>query len=389
LRIAQISQYFYPFMTGGAEWYVLNISRELSKRGHDVDVITLNRGRNELPEEEKFENITIKRLPASLDMSYRLKVWKGLSEALKHGKYDIIHTYDYACYHSKEAVSFSLKEGIPCVVTVFDAHGMINRGRIKKIGMRVIEKYYRGLLLKCDAVLVRAPQLIPYLEKIGVESSKMHLTPSGIRDECLDSYDGSSFRKKHALEGKRIVLYVGRLSSMKGLEILLDVAREISIQRNDVVFVIVGDDTTDYASRLKAMVDSNGLREKVVFTGKIENFNEKMEAYSSCDVFVMPSSYEGTSQAIFEAMSQSKAVVAFRVGGIPFQIKDSYSGFLVDYPDREMMKKRIIQLLDDIELSKQIGENARRSVECFRYSILAEKVLDIYSLVLRNKNGNE
>jgi glycosyltransferase involved in cell wall biosynthesis len=376
-------------MIGGAEWYVLNISRELSKRGHDVDVITLNSVKNNLPEEEKYENITIKRLPTSLDISYRLKVWKGLSEALKNGNYDIIHTYDYACYHSKEAVSFSLKEGIPSVVTVFDAHGMIKRGRIKKIGMRIIESYYKRLLLRCDAVLVRAPQLIPYLEKIGVKSSKIHLTPSGIRDECLDSYDGSSFRKKHCLEEKRIVLYVGRLSRMKGLEILLDVARGISSQRNDVAFVIVGDDTADYAFRLKAMVDSNGLRDKVVFTGKIENFNEKMEAYSSCDVFVMPSSYEGTSQAIFEAMSQSKAVVAFSVGGIPSQIKDGYSGFLVDYPDRDMMKKRITQLLDDVELSKQMGKNARRSVESFRYSILAENLLDIYSLVLRNKNGNE
>lgn len=388
MRIAQVSQYFYPFMIGGVEWYVLNISRELSRRGNDVDVITLDRCNGErAPEEEEFEGFRIKRLRPRIDLSYRLKVWKGLERCLDEGKYDLIHTYDYACHHSRVAVRFSRRRGIPSVVTVFDAHSMIPRNTLKRKGMKVIEWYYRKTLLECDVVLVRAPQLVEYIAAAGVGREKIFVTPSGVRDDCFQEFDGSGFKKRYSVEGMKVVLYVGRLNRLKGPHLLLKAAERVSKGCKDVAFVIVGGDQGKFGKELREYTISRGMK-NVVFTGQITDFKEKMAAYSACDVFVMPSGYEGTSQALFEAMAQSKPVVAFNVGGIPYQFEDSVSGFLVPYGDVDMLAERIELLLRDDDLARRMGENARNRASMFRYSKLASELVEIYSSACV-KNGYE
>jgi glycosyltransferase involved in cell wall biosynthesis len=72
LKIAQVNSYYYPFMIGGAEWYVRNISRELSKAGNDVTVFTASEwGKQKAAADEVFEGVKIRRLPLKLDLTYR------------------------------------------------------------------------------------------------------------------------------------------------------------------------------------------------------------------------------------------------------------------------------------------------------------------------------
>ncbi|HME19455.1 MAG TPA: glycosyltransferase, partial [Nitrososphaerales archaeon] len=101
MKIAQVNSYYYPFMIGGAEWYVRNISRELSKAGNDVTVFTARSwGKQKAVPDEVFEGVKIRRFPMKLDLTYRLKLWEGLRQALVEGDFDIVHTYDYAQQHS-------------------------------------------------------------------------------------------------------------------------------------------------------------------------------------------------------------------------------------------------------------------------------------------------
>jgi glycosyltransferase involved in cell wall biosynthesis len=103
-----------------------------------------------------------------------------------------------------------------------------------------------------------------------------------------------------------------------------------------------------------------------------------MQAYSACDVFVLPTSYEGTSQAIFEAMSQGKPIVSTWAGGVPFQVEDGRQGYLVKYGDIRELSKRVSDVLRGGERTREMARQARARAEDFRYSRLALGLQSVY-----------
>jgi glycosyltransferase involved in cell wall biosynthesis len=129
---------------------------------------------------------------------------------------------------------------------------------------------------------------------------------------------------------------------------------------------------------LRSRSSALGIDAHVHFLGPIYDFKEKMEAYSACDVLALPTAFEGTSQAIFEAMAQGKPVVATNVGGIPSQITDGVEGFLVEYGDPKQLASRLVQVLGDHPLALEMGRKGREKVMEHRYSILASKLASIY-----------
>ena len=83
MKIAQVNVYYNPFFVGGAEWYVYNISKRLAKMGHEVHVFTARKYQGkDAPEKEEIEGVIVHRLPFKLDISYRLKIWNGLADAI-------------------------------------------------------------------------------------------------------------------------------------------------------------------------------------------------------------------------------------------------------------------------------------------------------------------
>ncbi|MDA4113038.1 MAG: glycosyltransferase family 4 protein [Thaumarchaeota archaeon] len=380
MKIAQVNVFFNPYMVGGAEWYVYNVSRQLTLMGHEVHVFTAA-GYNgkEAPASEVIEGINVHRFPMTIDWSYRMKVWKGLGEALSAQPFDVIHTYDYAQPHSRVALKVAKKTDTGSTLTVFDVHSMIPRTWYKQFPMKLMEGYLgRGTLVSADKVLVRAPNLIPPLLKLGGEEGKMIVTPSGIRDESLGEFDVKAFRTKYEITGSPIILFLGRLNPLKGPQHLIEAAPSILREFPDAAFVFVGAEQSGYAETLRAQAAKLGVTSAVHFLGPIYDFQEKMQAYASCTVFVLPTTYEGTSQAIFEAMSQAKPVVATNVGGIPYQITDGVDGFLVKYGDPQLLGAKIAELLRDPALAAELGRRAKERVRANRYSILAANLEKIY-----------
>ena len=180
VRIAQVNVYFYPFTVGGVEWYVHNISRQLVKLGHEVDVFTTDghNGSNGEGLPEEIDGIRINRLPLNFDLTYRLKSWNGLKEKLAEGDFDIIHTYDYAQPHTFTAINVGKVTHRPVAITVFDVHSLIPRAPWKQLPMKIIDRVSAQLALrKASKVLVRAPNLIPYMVRMGVLQDALEVTP--------------------------------------------------------------------------------------------------------------------------------------------------------------------------------------------------------------------
>lgn len=380
LRVVLASVYFYPYMAGGVEWYILNLSRELVNLGVETHIFTTDEGADLEPPFplQELGAIEIHRFRTPLNLSYRLKVWSGLREELMRDRFDLIHLFDYPQYHTITGTKVAQRLGRPSVITVFDVHSMVPRPFYKQVPMVLFDALLaKGVLNSASRVLVRAPQLIGRLEQIGVNPSRMTVTPSGVRREELAKASGKEFRKKYST-GEHVILYLGRLHPMKGPQYLIRALPEVLHRVPDTTLILVGPDDQGYQSYLEKVVRDLGVSGNVRFTGPIYADQERMQAYSACDVFCLPSGYEGTSQSIFQAMAQGKPVVATNVGGIPSQVTNGSEGLLVPYGDPSALASSILRLLEDPNLARKMGDAARRRAEAFCYDRLAKQMKGIY-----------
>lgn len=388
MKIAQVNVYFYPLMVGGAEWYVYNISKELVKRGHEVHVYTVDtyERKKVLPLDEVVDGIYVHRMPLWLDVSYRIKVWRGLRKRLTNGKFDIIHTYDYGQFHSYVSVRAGKKTGSPVALTVFDVHSMIPRSLGKRFLISFFDKYVARFTLKnATKILIRAPNLVDSMTRMGTPPKKIVITPSGVRDIALQPADQSAFAKKYGIVGKPLVLYLGRLNPMKGPQYVVMASPAILRKYPETAFVFVGPEQNSYKDKLIQLGKDLGVLDHMVFTGPIYDFETKMQAFAASDVFVLPSGYEGTSQSIFGAMAQARPIVATNKGGIPFQIRHQEEGLLVEYADGKALASAILRLLDDKKFAISLGLKAKEKVKSFTYSILTKQIEDIYLDMVKEK----
>jgi glycosyltransferase involved in cell wall biosynthesis len=385
LKIAQVNSYFHPFMIGGAEWYIYNISRELVKSGHEVTVFTADHyGKESAPAEEIVEGIRVRRIPLRLDLSYRMKLWDGLAEALRRESFDVIHAYDYAQTHSLDALRAAKLSGVGTALTVFDVHSSIPRAWYKQMPMDFFDGYFaRRTFSLATRILVRAPQLVKDLPDIEHWESKVRITPSGVRPESFSDYDGGEFRRKHSIEGSPMILFLGRLNPLKGPQFIIEAAPQLVKEFPGIVFVFVGADQSGFLKQLQTRASELGVSSHVYFTGIEVDFESKMQAYAACDVFCLPTSYEGTSQAIFEAMTQGKPVVATRTGGIPSQIEDGQDGYLINHGDIHALTETIASCLRNASVSKSMGARARAKSMDYQYPILAAGIQSIYEEIIQ------
>ena len=382
LKVAQVGVYFVPFMVGGVEWYMYNISKELVRMGNEVHVFTADSYMgSKHPKEEIIDGIFVHRIPLKLDLTYRFKVWDGLADAIKGINFDIVHAYDYAQPHTPIALKVGKELGSKTFVTVFDIHSMIPRPWYKQIPMRRIEKYFaRKVFPLSDKVLVRAPELVPPLIELGVPKDKLVVTPSGILDEALEQADGKRFRERIGIEGHPVILYLGRMNPLKGPQHILEAAPKVLSEFPNAVFLFIGPDQRQYTRKLLSRAKELHIESKVKILGPIYDQKLKMQAYACCDVFVLPTSYEGTSQAIFEAMAQGRPIISTRTGGIPSQITDGKDGLLLPLPvSAEELAQNIICVLSDEQKAITLGKNARSKAESFTYTYLADQLINLYA----------
>ena len=184
--------------------------------------------------------------------------------------------------------------------------------------------------------------------------------------------------------GLHKILYLGRLCKTKGIGELLSVMPGIREQCPDVRLYLAGiwED-----QELKAQALSLG--EYVIDLGWISGA-QKQRYLRECDIFVMPSYFEGQSVSVLEAMAHSCGIVASRTGGIPDMIIEGETGIFAIPQDTDTLSKGLLRLLTDPELCRTLGENARKKAE-EEYSIdrNIKKLLAIYESICRRESQHE
>lgn len=366
---------FHP-MIGGVEFYVRGIGSELARLGYDVHVYTPNKvmGKKIDPEEQVIDGVHVHRLGVWFEVSYRVKMWRGLQEALRRDTPDLIHVYSHDSY-ARPAAKAAGKLGRPLVITTygpFATHS--NYGAIQRLLFGLYDSYVTPSLFRdCAVVLVRYPEILKWVRSFGVADSRTMLEPSGIPKSYLTKADGRKGRERIGHDGE-LILYLGRVSPQKGVQYAVEAMQHVKRRFPKAKLAIVGPDYIGYSSHLRELAEKLGVAENIAIMGAVTSEEDEVELLSACDAFVMPSSFEGFSQSVMKAMAQSRPVVVTNVGGLPFEIDYGRCGLPCDFGDAAKLADGLVSLLESPELALTLGANGRRRAEEFTFERLASKL---------------
>jgi D-inositol-3-phosphate glycosyltransferase len=190
-------------------------------------------------------------------------------------------------------------------------------------------------------------------------------------------------------DDRQMVLFVGRIERLKGIDVLLAAFRDLMdqsvISERSICLAIIGGDAETSPekmdaemARLRKLVAEYELDGVVRFLGKRDQ-DSLPYYYSASDIVVVPSEYESFGLVALEAMACGTAVIASETGGLAFLIKDGETGFHVPAGDAAILAEKIQMLLCDSELRRQIGRKAAAYASGFDWSIIADHILELYA----------
>jgi len=186
-----------------------------------------------------------------------------------------------------------------------------------------------------------------------------------------------SIEEKYKIKGKKLIVFVGRLTKEKGLEYLIRAARKIKAE-----IFIIGDGTyKDYLANYTELVNATNVHFLGYFGQR--NSNQLKQFYQKASVFVLPSVVdESLGLVVLEAMAAQTPVVASNKGGIPLVVKDGYNGLLVRARSAKAIACAINKILKDEKLAEKLSENATKTIsQKFDWRVIVPQYENIYRKV--------
>jgi glycosyltransferase involved in cell wall biosynthesis len=351
---------------GGGERHLADLARGLARRGHEVFVALVPASplRSELSDLPK-ENFIELPLRNSLDVASALK----LAQFVRRNQIEIIHAhlardYPLAAFAARRASGARL---------ILTRHVLFPLSRVHKVLLRRAARVIAVSQAVADGLV--AQEIF--------DREKIVLIPNGIdTDRFAKTMEGDAMeRQKTGV--RRCVGMVGELAPIKGQENFLRAAAIVRSRRDDVDFIIAGEDhsrTGENRLKLERMIDELELNQRVRITGWADDVVELLRTF---DLFVSASSSESFGIAIVEAMASGVPVVATMTAGAQEIIDADKTGVLVPIGDAEALAKAICLLLDDQKTRARLADNARRRVsEQFSLDRMIARTEQVYQEVL-------
>ena len=366
---------YFPAV-GGAEIQVRLISRALRQDGLDVRILT--RGADEHFDFRSLDaGVPVVRLPSvgitSIDSVIFLL--SGLWYLFWHGSRGIYHA------HAVGAAGW---------LAVLAGRWLGGRSLVKlRTNADVYENLYeRGLarwqfhrlLLGADRLFVVNRGLERWLLEQGQAKERVVYFPNSVDADVFSPISLDQKRIKRGYLGlpqdKTVVLYVGRLSHVKGVDVLLEAWAALPEDcRQGSVLVIVGDGPE--FQRLKQMSFGLQLDSTVSFVGL---FSEPREYFQAADIFILPSRAEGLSNALIEAMACALPCVSSAVGGALDLINDGENGLLFESENHDHLARQLADMLHEDWRRHEIGHSARQTIlETTEITAVTRRLCKIYA----------
>jgi glycosyltransferase involved in cell wall biosynthesis len=378
LKILQVTPFFAPVHGGSAE-APFQIARELVRRGHEVTVYTSDYrlGREYVNALGGAEIVAFKTFLNLMKFLVTPAMGKRLGKDIS--RFDIVHLHNFFTYQNVLACRYARRRGVPYVL---QAHGSaatyFQRGSLKKMFHAL---WGRRILEGASCLLAVTPMEAKQYQTLGVDWDKIKIIQHGIDLSEFDNLPPrGEFRKRYNIGADdRVVLFLGRIDRVKGLDLLVKAFNGIKNNLANSTLVIAGPDD-GFLPELKPLVRKFGLENAVVFTGLLQG-RDKLEAYVDADVFVLPSSYEIFGITILEALACGTPVVVTDRCGLAEAVEGE-GGLVVPY-QVEPLRDAVIKLLKDDKLRQECIAKGRSLVrERFAWSSIIKQIENVYASCL-------
>jgi len=402
---------FPPYIVGGLGTYAEYMTREFIKMGHDVTVFSMHT--KNAPTRDVYKGVEVHR-PIVKDMNLSLLLPMFIPEEVRrwsesgqkyfgdiflynvlsasklindlvrteNRKVDLVVSHDWLGSVGGILSSRGLNKPL-----VFHVHST-EQGRSGN-GSETVKRLERITADHAEVIVTVSYAMRDHLVRLGYQERKIRVIHNGIDAEKYSPIRVSPEERTEIRKGLGIssdefmILFVGRLSWVKGADTLVQSMPEILSQVPNAKLVIVG--VGDQQELLRHEVSKLKIEDKVILKYEFLSEEEKIKFYAASDVCVFPSKYEPFGIVCTEAMSMGKPVVvgARNVSGFREQVVPSgphQCGFHINPYDPSDIARFVVILLGDEDLGRKCGENARKRVlELFTWQKVAENTIRVYN----------
>lgn len=375
MRIALLSVHGDPKLqaggkdAGGMNIYIREVVEKLINSNVEVDVFTRDHNRkNEI--EGHFTNVNVNYIKAGESYIDKVGIFdhidqfvEGVNEfkKLKNIKYDLI----FAHYWLSGVASLKLKKiwNIPVITTFHTMQEIKQEAFPFNIDDPQRETQEKLVSQESDALVVWSKHEKNFIaSNYKVDPKKIYIIPPGVDLELFKPIDQKEAREEINIQNDlKVILFVGRLERLKGLDTLLEALSMIDQEKINLL-VVGGLYNISEVTRLKKLCNEFNLLEKVHFIGSINRTDLKYY-YNSSDICVLPSYYESFGLSALEAAACGVPVVASKKGGLSSIVIDKKTGYLLQWRCPGPFVEKLEILLQSKDLRKSMGKNARQHAE--------------------------
>lgn len=389
MHIVQVTPRFPPAI-GGVEEHVYRISLELQKRGHRLTVVTSNDidDKNYAPKTETVNGVDVYRFPLFMPkLSRELWFIPGILKIFGQIKADVVHVHGYRCLSSCTAAYVARQKHVPVVVT---PHGIYpSRSPFNALLKTIFDHTLGRLLLNfSERVIALSEHNVRLIMQIGASANKISVVPNGVNAQEYKHLKRSRKILNELGSDGPVLLYVGRIDWNKQIEKVVESMPLILKEFPSAKFVVVGPDYANLANELSGLAQKLGVSHSLIITGKVSASRLK-EFYSTADIFVLPSSYEGFGLSMLEAMISRVPVIVSPSGGPGDILKHGVHAWLLQSVTPDEIFKSVHTILTNPQLRDTLVEKAFELVnEKYTWEKVVDMLETIYSHAISKRQSN-
>ena len=392
LRVAVLTVHGCPVVragekdSGGMNVYVLSTVHELASRGVAVDVFT----RAHDPADPRIIELApgarvihLKSGPVRPEKNAAYRLLHEFADSVidfvhaEGGEYDIIVSH----YWLSGLVGDELANRwrLPHVTSFHTLAEVKRRARPGEVEMPERAAGERHVAQNADRVIAwSAHERDLLVELYGADRERILVIPPGVDTQLFRPHDRVAARRALGLpETGKILMYVGRVERLKGIEILIQAVAGME-EEDDVTLLVIGGARRDpERRRLERVVSRLGISDRVRFMPAVKQARLP-QYYSAADVCVFPSYYESFGLAALEAMACGTPVVASRVGGLPSIVREGETGYLIPSRCPAAFIQRLEILLANDHLRTVMGRAARERALQLGWGVAVDRLMSVF-----------
>lgn len=395
-RVAFISFHACPLASpgegksGGMNVYARQLALALGNAGVQVDIFTRDHTDTESKITEIAPGVRVIHLPGGPTETALDGLFPHLpefSQALL--EFQIETGLTYQAVHSHYWLSgwvgqqMATEWRAPHILTFHTLSLIKMQSRAGESEPATRQQVERELMASADHIVVFSPHERDAMVRLyQADATRIGLIPCGVDLSLFRPLDQQEVREKLGLNGEKVLLYVGRIEPLKGLELLLHTAAQLQTFEQIRVLVVGGGAGRDQEiDRLRELAKSLNVDKVFDFIGRVDQQDLPLY-YNAADVCVVPSFYESFGLAALESMACGTPVVATRAGGLSTIIQHGRTGYLKAWRCPEAFTSSVEMIISSRNLQHSMGLAARRRAEGLSWDNVAGQIAGVYDSLI-------